>query len=188
MHSWLTSEGVAEASTQFDKEPAALPPFEACYDRYCQRLYRYFYHQLGNAADAEDLTATAFTRLLANYPRYAADGSPAAVLFTIARNLVIDYWRQHRRHLDVATQAGLLVDPQPPPEQEALRAEQGREVRRLVAELPHDQREALLLRFYGGLSVSETADLLGRSEGAVKMLVHRGLARLGRAWREEERP
>jgi RNA polymerase sigma-70 factor (ECF subfamily) len=183
---------VAEAEDEtagMGSDNAAKGPgtFDDVYRSYAHPLYRYFFQHVRNPAEAEDLTATAFTRLLAGWARYEEDGRPAAVLFTIARNLLVDYWRRQRRHVDVDALGGSLVDPQPQPEAEALRAERERQVRRLIAQLPEDQREALLARFFGGLSIADTARSLGRSEGSVKMLLQRGLARLGREYRKEGR-
>ncbi len=72
----------------------------------------------------------------------------------------------------------MLVDPAPGPEAQVLRSEQAADLRQWVARLPDEQREALVLRIFGELGTREISAILGKSEGAVKMLVHRAVETL----------
>ena len=166
--------------------PWGRAAFAALYREYVTPVYRYLYQQVGNPHDAEDLTATTFSKALATLGRYEEQGSFAAWLFSIARHTLRDYQRRRRPQVPMEEVAGTLVDPAPPPEAQVLQAEQARTLHRLIQQLPPDQREALELRVFGELRTAEVATVLGRSEGAVKMLVHRAVTRLRDAYNRGE--
>ena len=162
--------------------------FAALYRRYVTSVYRYLYQQTGSPEDAEDLTATTFGKALASLSRYREQGGFAAWLFSIARHTLRDHQRRRRPQLDLEVVASTIPDPSPQPEAQVLRAEEARTLHLLVRQLPADQQEALALRFFGGLRTAEVAVVLGRSEGAVKMLVHRAITALRTDYRREVQP
>jgi RNA polymerase sigma-70 factor (ECF subfamily) len=148
-------------------------------------VYRYHVRHVGDHDEAEDLTAATFDRALAAFNRYQEHGRAAAWLFAVARHTRIDHERRRRPRAGLA-RAASVADAAPSPDERALRAEAARELRRMVAALPADQQEAVALRFFAGLSTAEAAAALGRSEGAVKMLVHRAVAALRGRYAAEE--
>lgn len=155
--------------------------FALLYRKHLPSIYRYLYQQVGNIHDAEDLTASTFGKALDGLQRYNRKGSFAAWLFAIARNTLRDYQRAHKSrgsHVELDQMADALIDPSLSPELQAERAEQYAALRTLVQQLPLAQQEALMLRMVGQLSTKEVAAVLGRSEGAVKLLVHRAMATL----------
>lgn len=152
--------------------------FAPLYHHYLIPIYRYFYAQVGQIPDAEDLTATTFSKALTSLARYRATGSFAAWLFGIAHHTLLDFWRARPAHLDLTTVGPYLVDPTALPETQVLQQEQLYTLHRALRTLPTDQREALVMRYFGRLAFREIATVLGRSEGAVKMLVQRALTHL----------
>ena len=152
--------------------------FAAVYRQYVSAVYSYFYHHVSNVPDAEDLTATAFSTALARFSRYKSSrGSLAAWLFGIARNCL----RDHRRNAHSAPTEWSeleLPDLRPLPELQLLAAERALALHKAIARLPSNQREALALRFFGGLRTRDVAAVLGKSEGSVKMLIRRALVTL----------
>lgn len=135
------------------------------------------------AADAEDVTSGVFVRALRSWDRYDPSlGTPEAWLYTIASRTVTDWWRRHRRDGEPREAPvegfGALAAPGPGPEDEAVRREGAEELGRALAELPEREREAIALRFSGGLKAREVGEVLACSEGAAKMLVYRGVRRL----------
>lgn len=160
--------------------------FVALYRRYVGPVHRYLLGQVGDRADAEDLTATTFGKALAALDRYDERGTFAAWLFGIARHTLRDHRRRRRPVADVAPLAGTFADADPPPEERALAAERARTLHRLLGELPNDQREALALHYLGGLRTAEVAALQGCGHGALRMRIHRGLAALRARYRTEE--
>jgi RNA polymerase sigma-70 factor, ECF subfamily len=157
------------------------------YRRYAPALYAFFFRRVGDAHDAEDLTATTFSKMLASLGRYREQGRFEAWLFGVARHVLRNERRGWRAHVDMAAVAPRLADPTPPPEAQAVRSEEIRQLHALLADLPADQRAALVLRFFGDLSIDEIAALMGRSAGAIKMLIHRAMTTLRERYRQTER-
>ncbi len=151
-------------------------------------MYRYLAQQVGNRQDAEDLTAATFTKALTSLEHYQGRGSFAAWLFSIARHTLLDYRRRRRPQLDVELFAATLVAANGQPEAETMQAERRRRLDMLVRRLPTDQQEALALRFASRLPSAEAGKVMGRREGAVRMLVHRAITTLRAELQKEEQP
>jgi len=162
-------------------DPAA---FTTLYRRYVTPVYRYLFKWVGNSAEAEDLTAQVFTEMLERLEQYREQGHFAAWLFTIARRKAIAAYRQRRPTLAL-DEAEDLPAPSEDPLEQVARAEQARQMTALVAKLPEEQQELLRLRFTAGLSYAEIGDLLGSTEAAVKMAMHRLLRKLHERWDEK---
>ena len=152
--------------------------FAGLYRQYAPLLYRYFYRQVGNPQDAEDLMASTFSKALASLERYHEQGRFEAWLFSIARHTLRDMQRRQKPDVDLDLVAPGLADQALEPEAWAIQAEQARVLYGLIGQLPTDQRRALLLRFFGDFTIGEIAARLDRSIGAVKMLVHRAITTL----------
>jgi RNA polymerase sigma-70 factor (ECF subfamily) len=165
--------------------------FEALYRRYLAPVYSFAYYELGDHHAAEDATERTFLAALANLHRFderarPADGAAASTfkvwLFRIARNVVANERRSARRHpaavLDDAT-AAIVADPLDV-EGDAVRRDEAAAAWRAVGRLPGDRRRAVVLRFVDELSTAEIAGVLGRSEGAVRVLIHRALRTVAR--------
>jgi RNA polymerase sigma factor (sigma-70 family) len=168
--------------------PGEKPPFEDLYRQYVDRIYAYLRSQLGNSADAEDVTAQVFMNAFEAYGRFEARyATPSAWLFQIARNAALDHHRrsgrQERLRRAVALEPVAGADP-------GLLAEERlvfREVMEAVSELGERQREVIGLR-HSGLSFLEVGELMSCSEDAAKMLYHRALRSLREQLARRERP
>lgn len=142
-------------------------------------LLRYFRGK--GMADAEDLASIVWIEVAAGISRF--DGDEADFrrwLFTIAARRRIDDLRAgSRRQGRLERERQLFVAPaEPDPAHGVERSDALDTALALVRTLPPDQAEAVLLRVLGDLSVAEVAQIMGRREGAVRVLVHRGLRRL----------
>jgi RNA polymerase sigma factor (sigma-70 family) len=159
--------------------------FAALYRRYVTPIYRYLYSRVGSAADAEDLTAQTFVAALEGLPGYHERGNFAAWLFTIAHNKAADYHRQQHPQLPLDE---ALDSPRHDenPLASMMRKEALQRLSALVAGLEEDKQELLRLRFAGSLTYAQMAQVVGSSEGAVKMAVHRLLNRLEAGWEESD--
>ncbi|MFW6136076.1 MAG: RNA polymerase sigma factor [Chloroflexota bacterium] len=155
--------------------------FAALYHRYVDRIYRYVYSRVGRKADAEDLTARIFTEALEGLDGYREQGEFSAWLFTIAHHRVVDHYRRKRPTQPLDEAIDIESDRPNPLTQVAHNERLGR-LARLVDGLDEEKRELLRLRFAGELTYREVGEITGRSEGAVKMAVHRLLRRLEEAW------
>ncbi len=165
--------------------PAA---FAASYRTYAVPLYRYFYQHIGNAADAEDLTATTISKALAGLASYAGRAPLAAWLFGIARHTLHDFQRHRGTSVPLADADASLADATPLPEQSVVAQERWGDLHARIRRLPANQREALTLRYFGALPIAEIALVLDRSDGAVKLLIHRALTTLRAQYRQEDQP
>ncbi len=165
--------------------PLTAHDFAACYPTYLTPLYRYFSSHVGNIADAEDLTATVIAKAVRSIGGYAGSGTLGAWLFGIARHTLRDHQRQHRTVTTLADFAPFLADTRPLPEQQVMRQEQADHLYAHIAALPASQREALTLRYFAELPLTEIAQVMDRSEGAVKLLIHRALTTLRNQYRSE---
>ncbi len=149
--------------------------FAPLYERYVDQIYAYAHTLTRNRELAEDVTASTFAKAIEDIPRFEWRGVPySAWLYRVAANLVA---RQGRRPVWVELDAHQAVDGESP---ELIVEERDRDamVRDAVAVLPNDQRQAVLLRFGGDLRNREIAEIMGRSEGAVKLLTFRAMTAL----------
>ena len=168
------------------RDPAT---FDALYRRYLAQVYSYAYYELGDHHDAEDATERTFLAALTNLDRFEerarpSDGEGASTfrvwLFRIARNVVANQRRGRRRHPQAPLEAAALVaDPLDVEGTTAVRDEAAA-AWRAVGRLPADRRRAIVLRFVEEMSTAEIAGVLGRSEGAVRVLIHRALRTVAR--------
>jgi len=157
------------------RDPSA---FAALYRRYLDAVYSYAFYQLGDHHDAEDATARTFMAALRAIGSFRNEGASfRAWLFRIAHNTVANAHRTRARQRTEPMDAMPNEPPAPDadPAGVALRAEEARRIRAAVAGLPDDRRQVVLLRFADGLSAREIGDVLDRSEGAVRVLLHRAL-------------
>lgn len=201
----VAGPGVVEPDTAADAvvEPAVAPPpppedapdvwdwvrrtqagdaeaFGLLYDHYVALVYRYVHHRVGDRATAEDVTSETFVRALRRIDSLSFQGRDVgAWLVTIARNIVLDHVKSSRYRLEVATadmrDADRATDG---PEDAVLAHLTHRELLACVQRLGSEQQECIVLRFIHGLSVSETAEIMGKKDGAIKALQHRAVRRL----------
>ncbi len=154
--------------------------FAILYERYLPPVYRYIYRRLGNAREAEDITAQVFMDALESLAarRYPPNTCFAAWLFTIARRRLVDsYRRPGQWQLDEELPAG----PFEPFTAIENQQDQHR-LAQLMDRLDEEKRELIRLRFGAGLSFASIAELDGRSVPAVKMGIYRALEWLRDHW------
>ena len=163
--------------------------FGQVYDEYVDSVYRYLYYRVGSHALAEDLTSETFLRALRRIDSFSWQGKDIGAWFTtIARNLVADHVKSSRFKLEVSTADMLDADRADAGiEDEVLGRLQSAALLDAVRRLKPEQQECVVLRFLQGLSVTETAEVLGRSEGAVKQLQLRAVRALAKLLPESER-
>jgi RNA polymerase sigma-70 factor (ECF subfamily) len=154
--------------------------FGSLYERYLDPIYRYVQSHVGNTRDAEDLTEQVFLRAYQALGSYQPRGHPfSAFLYKVARNMLIDHHRVRREELPIesaehhvgdihALDEGLLDQVESAALQEAL------------AELPPDYSEVIRLRMLLGLPTETVASWMGRSEGAIRVLLYRALKMMRR--------
>ena len=167
-----------------EAQQGGVAAFSALYEHYYDSIFRYVSFRTGNTAEAEDITAEVFVRMIESIHRFKWKGYPfSSWLFRIAHNLVVDFYRKNGRRRIVS------LENAPPILEEGVVDADARmdleltmgDVRKAMEDLTDLQREAITLRFAAGLSVAETAKAMGKKDNAVKALQHAGLKKLRRA-------
>ena len=163
--------------------------FEALYRKYLAQVYSYAFYELRDHHEAEDATERTFLAALSNLSRFEerarpADGEGASTfrvwLFQIARNTVAERRRHQRRRPEAPLEAAAAVAAPIDIEGDATLRDQAAAAWHAVGRQPDDRRRALILRFVDEMSTEEIAGVLGRSEGAVRVLLHRALRSVAR--------
>jgi RNA polymerase sigma-70 factor (ECF subfamily) len=156
--------------------------FGMLYDHYHGSVYRFLYYRVGSVALAEDLTSETFFRALRSMSSFRWQGKDfGAWLMTIARNLTTDHFKSSRARLETTTEDMSAHDATTEgPEGEVLALLTNEALLAALKKLPPEQQECLIMRFLQGLSIAETARVLGRSDGAVKQLQLRGVRNLAK--------
>jgi len=167
---------------QAKKDPCQ---FVALYQRHYRRVYVYHLARTGNEQDAQDLTSETFMAALDSLAAYRPEAgnshehSFAAWLFGIARHKLADFfdnWVPQSSLEEVGERP--LSTTEYLPEQAAVQRSDLTRLRQVLALLPEERADALSLRYFSELSLAEVAQVMDKSEAAVKMLVHRGLQEL----------
>ena len=154
--------------------------FGFLYERYVDRIYNYIYYRTSKHQDAEDLTARTFYRALKHFPRYVDRGAPfSAYLYRIAHNAVANWHRDSRRRqivpLDEPVMGTLKREG---PASLAEEHEEQALLLQTVRRLPPERQQLLILKFVEQMKNAEIAEVMGRTEGAIKSLYHRTLVAL----------
>ena len=158
--------------------------FGQLYDTYVGVVHRYIAYRVNNHSLAEDLTSETFLKALRRISSYTWQGRDfGAWLVTIARNLIADHFKSSRYKLELST-ADLVESgaerSSDGPENEVLTGITNATLLDAVKQLGAEQQECIVLRFLQGMSVAETAAVLGKNENAVKALQYRAVKALGR--------
>lgn len=184
---WRAGERAAARPIQFDVDRPAVEAarrdprdFEPLYRKYVGQVYSFAVYELRDPHRAEDLTEGVFLRALAALPRFHERGEGDASsfrvwLFRIARNLVANERRHDRRHPQTGLDAVVGIAAADEPAARAEEREAVSQALRAIDRLPDERRRALVLRFVEEMSTAEIAAVLERSEGAVRVLIHRAL-------------
>ena len=154
--------------------------FGQLFDHFHGPVYRYIASRVQRPSDAEDLTQLVFVKALEALPRYESRGVPfGGWLFRLARNTVIDFVRTRHEHAELEA-IGERRDADAGPDDIAVFREDLNAVTAALAALTDEQREAIALRFFAGLSAREAAEAMGKQEGTIRGLQFRAIAALRR--------
>jgi RNA polymerase sigma factor (sigma-70 family) len=162
-----------------DKHDWEHRSFTELYDEYFNQVNRYLRCRVNNYWDADDLTTTVFLKALENFRQYDRSRSFGAWIFRIAHNTYIDYVRK-KREVPVNYEEWLAVEEDPTwqPEQQTLFKEEKIYLRQWMKQLTQDQRDVLTLRYFADLKVTQIAEVVGKSNSAIKMITQRALLQL----------
>ncbi|HEY52217.1 MAG TPA: sigma-70 family RNA polymerase sigma factor [Caldilineae bacterium] len=167
------------------RDPTALAQI---YDTYATKIYAYIYRHVGDAHRAEDLTSAVFLKMLEalDKNKFARDALQSW-LYRIAHNIIVDDVRKRQRRPTSALHDGLALPPESTPDYMVTQRLQSEELLQAINQLTEDQRTVIILRFGEGLTAPQVANILDKTEEAVRALQRRGLANLRKQYAQNDR-
>jgi RNA polymerase sigma-70 factor (ECF subfamily) len=155
--------------------------FADLYQLYFVPIYRYIYTRVKDREVTNDLTQSVFLKVYTALPNFEEKNhSPLAYFFTVARNIVIDYWRS-KKEVHTGDQTNVLEnipDNTDNPLEVAEAKETRQAVREAIQSLTVDQQEVINLKFMNGLSNREVSRIMERTEEAIRQLQCRAIQSL----------
>lgn len=160
--------------------------FSLLYDHYLPPIYRFIFLKVSNRAEAEDLTHEVFLSAWQNLKRYKYEGFPfSSWLYQIAKNATIDFYRTNKKNLPLENlQEDAIQLAAIAPEKLNLDLELEK-VKKCLQLLKPDQQDVLIMRFIEELSHEEISRALQKSQGAIRLIQHRGLKELKSLYEQE---
>ncbi len=150
--------------------------FGELYSAYVHDIFRYILYRVGNSDTAQDLTAEVFLRVVEGLVRYQDRQIPLlAWLYRIAHARVIDYYRHIRRTGEPEDIDAVELSADADLDSDLMLTFHQQKIHEAIRKLPSDQQQVILLRFIEGYNIQKTAEMLGKSMGAVKMIQRRAL-------------
>jgi len=151
------------------------------YEKYFTPIFKYVYFRVKRREDAEDLVQTIFLKIYKhNFSTEIQKEISKAFCFTVARNIVIDYWKKKKDVLldDFEKSCSLIPDTRDNAYEEVERIENSEKIRKAISKLSHDQQEVVVMKFINDLNNKEIAHILGKNEESVRQLQCRALKAL----------
>lgn len=153
--------------------------FSKIYDRYIDKIYRFIFLKVSSQEIAEDLCSETFLR---GWETFREDQNkienPQAFLYQVARNLVIDHYREKGRTQIVSADYVPIADPRANFEEKSFLNSDLARIKVVLADLKGDYQEVIIWHYIDDLSISEIAKMENKSEGAVRVMLHRALKTL----------
>lgn len=150
--------------------------FGKLYDLLVDQIYRYCLIKTGDVNASEDITSETFLRVKRYLSRYK-DRNFRAYVFTIARNLIVDYYKKEARTTNLS-EVEFIVDGKENQETEMIKKQEVKKLYQALSELPKNYLDVITLRFIEELSIKETARILGRTSVSVRVTQHRAMKKL----------
>jgi len=157
--------------------------FLKVYDLYVDKIYRFIYFKVSDAAEAEDLTAATFLKTWQHIQQNSVTDVKTlpALVYRIARNVVIDHYRQNSKCDIVSTETPegqALIDEKQNVAKDAETNFDLEVMKKAMDQLKDEYREILVLRHVNDLSIDEIAEIIGKNKGNVRVLIYRATAAL----------
>lgn len=151
--------------------------FERFYDRHIDRVYRYVFFRVSQNVDvAEDLTSEIFMKALKAFHSYDPDKSQVAWIMTIARNHVINHYRDRKEIVDVDEVAFKLEGSDG--RDELVKTDEQMMIQEGLSQLTLEERTLVEMKHLQGYRYKEIGEVVGKSPGAVRVQVHRAMKKL----------
>ncbi|OGZ70038.1 MAG: hypothetical protein A2904_01310 [Candidatus Staskawiczbacteria bacterium RIFCSPLOWO2_01_FULL_33_9] len=158
--------------------------FSHIYDQYIDKIYRFVYFKVSSQEIAEDITSKVFLRGWEAFQKQelAQRGNilnPSAFLYQIARNAVIDHYRDKAKMKVISTEiTPQIVDPKVGLEEGAILSSEFQEVKLAIQNLKQDYQDIIICHYIDDMNIPEIAEIMSKPEGTVRVMLHRGLKAL----------
>lgn len=153
--------------------------FSQIYDNCIDKIYRFIFFKVSSEEIAEDLCSETFLKGWQVFKENSKEiENPQAFLFQIARNLVIDYYREKDRARTVPTDSIAITDPDEDLEEKAFINSEIEMLKTAITDMKQDYQEVIIWHYIDDYSISEIAQIMDKSEGAVRVMLHRALKSL----------
>ncbi len=172
----------------FSRKNKIKKEFEKIYDSNIEHIFRFAYLKVSSKDDAEDITSRAFVKLweALNSENKNNIKNSRAFLYKITRNLVIDYYRTNRyqenttknQKKQVSFEKVVVVDKEMRADEKAILDSELEEVKTALSKINEDYQTIIILYYLNELTAAEIAELLGKPESSIRVLIHRAMAAL----------
>lgn len=158
--------------------------FSKIYDQYINKIYRFIFLKVNSKDLAEDLTSETFLRGWEAFKKSqnSADGqeiaNPQAFLYQIARNLVIDHYREKNKAQMVSVDFAPIIDPAQDLNEKSSITSEIEQIQTALTGLKEDYQNVIIWRYLDDLPMTEVAQMMSRTEEATRVLLHRALGAL----------
>ena len=150
--------------------------FSLIYDQYVEKIYRFVYLKVNSEETAQDLTSKVFIRGWESYQRGDEVQNPGAFLYQVARNLVVDHYRQNGKKKTISMDnAPQIVDSASSPHQKAVFSADVELVKSAIYKLKKDYQDVLIWHYLDDMPAEQIATFLDKPVGTVRVMIHRGL-------------
>ncbi|MEW9049785.1 MAG: RNA polymerase sigma factor SigX [Neobacillus sp.] len=154
--------------------------FDELYQKYHHDVFQFLFYMVRNKEHAEDLVQEVYIRVFKSYHRFEGKSSEKTWLFSIARNVAIDFFRKQKGWKDRLLEkfdwsTSQVKDEYPIPEEITVQNEEIKWIYKCLEFCTVDQRAVIILRYLNDLSIAETAQTLGWTDSKVKTTQHRAL-------------
>ena len=150
--------------------------FSQIYDKYIDKIYRFIFLKVNSQEKAQDLCSETFLRGWRVFKENKNKiENPQAFLYRIARNLVIDHYREKGRTQIIPADNVPIIDPRADLEEKSSLDSDMNRVKLVLADIKDDYQEVIIWHYIEDLSIPEIAGILDKSEGAVRVTLHRAL-------------
>ncbi len=150
--------------------------FNKIYDQYVEKIYRFVFIKVSSQETAQDLTSETFVRTWETFQKGETLENPRAYLYQVARNLIIDFYREKAKTQTIPDEyIQGEIDPSPGPEEKALQNSNLEQIKGALTNLKDEYQDIIIWHYLDDLKVPEIAKILDKSEDAVRVTLHRAL-------------
>jgi RNA polymerase sigma-70 factor (ECF subfamily) len=159
----------------------------ALYDAYADSIYRYLYYRVNDRDTAEDLTAEVFLNFVEGISSYVMGETPLiAWLYRVAHARLVDHYRKQNRSAKESNLDDLVIGVEDDVDAQLMSDHNEEKVRFAMETLTAEQKQVIIFRFVESYSLEKTAELMGKTVGAIKVMQYRAVQSLSRAFNKQD--